>query len=248
MANSRASLKNPPITEAVIDFRIDKDEPIELAQLREVAKQLESHYETIGTIYEAKANLGLAEAKMTARVDSKEVGIRAHSNDKLFVAQLQLNGFSLSRLAPYESWENLVEEARHVWGLYVSQVNPNAIVRIATRFINNLQLPMKPGDEFEKFLRKPPDVPESLPQSVFGFLSRVMLEDPRTGIKATITQALEPGTYAGPIPVILDVDVYDQRNFAVEDEVLFSRLEELRDFKNLAFYESLTGTTIELYQ
>ena len=49
--------------------------------------------------------------------------------------------------------------------------------RVALRYINQLELPLKHGDQFTQFLTSAPDLPEGAPQAVSQFLSRVMAHD-----------------------------------------------------------------------
>ncbi len=71
-------------------------------------------------------------------------------------------------LLPYETWEKLVEEAHRLWTVYVECVHPEAVNRVATRFINNLQLPKAclTSSSKEEYLTTPPQVPAALPQHV----------------------------------------------------------------------------------
>jgi len=48
---------------------------------------------------------------------------------------------------------------------------PRRVVRIATRFINNLQLPLEPGASFQTYIQKLVDIPEEAPQAVEAFFN-----------------------------------------------------------------------------
>ena len=48
--------------------------------------------------------------------------------------------------------KDLVAETRRLWSLYVDKLEPEAIVRVATRFINKLKLPMTSGERFQDYL------------------------------------------------------------------------------------------------
>jgi uncharacterized protein (TIGR04255 family) len=121
---------------------------------------------------------------------------------------------------------------------------------VATRYINNLRLPMQDGEDFGVYLTKPPEVPEGLPQSLSSFLQRVVLHDKALDVHATVTQIFEPipsGNLPSAIPVILDVDAFRVAEFQIPGPGIWDCLQELRDFKNRVFFESLTEKAIELY-
>jgi len=251
MAKLRTYLPHAPVTEAVIDFRVVARKSLAVAALEPLVERLAPDYVKKGPIFELQASFAVdPKGERSSDVASQEIGVRMHSADDRYVAQFQLAGFSLSRLEPYETWEKLFNEAQRLWELYVTAVGPDMVVRAATRFINNLRLPMQPGEDFAVYLTKPPQVPEGLPQGLSSFLQRVFLHDPTTDIRATLTQALQsPPIVDLPehIPVILDIDVYQQAAFATDGRELWECLKRLRAFKNLAFYESLTEKAVEQY-
>ena len=60
------------------------------------------------------------------------LGYRLDSADGLNVAQVRIDGFTFSRLMPYESWDRMVEDAWVVWKRYLATSRPLGIERIAT--------------------------------------------------------------------------------------------------------------------
>jgi uncharacterized protein (TIGR04255 family) len=251
MAKLRTHLPHAPVTEAVIDFRVVANKNLTVAAFERLVERLAPDYLKKGPIFELMASFAIdPKGERSSDVASQEIGIRMHSADERYVAQFQLAGFSLSRLEPYETWDKLLAEAQRLWELYVDTVEPDKVVRVATRFINNLRLPMQPGEDFGVYLTKPPQVPEGLPQGLSSFLQRVLLHDQKADIRATLTQALQSlpvGDLPEHIPVILDIDVYRLTEFGTDGRELRECLEHLRAFKNLAFYESLTEKAVEQY-
>jgi len=251
MAKLRTNLPHAPVTEAVIDFRVVAKNDLTVSDLEPLVERLAPGYVKKGPILELQASFAVdGKGDRISDAASQQIGVRLHSADDRYVAQIQLGGFSLSRLEPYESWEKLLAEAQGLWAQYVRALAPVGVVRVATRFINNLRLPMQHGEDFGVYLSKPPQVPDGLPQGLASFLQRVWLHDPKTNILATLTQALQspPATdLPERIPVILDIDVFQQAEFAVDSPQMWECLERLRAFKNLAFYESLTEKTVQQY-
>jgi uncharacterized protein (TIGR04255 family) len=248
MAKARAFLRNAPIREALIDLRTREQRGFEMHQLDNIRSRLEPDYVKKGPIVELRTDITVSkEGRSLGAMKSRELGIRLHSRDEKYVAQFSREGFTFSRLAPYETWEKLVAEAQRLWMVYVECVHPEAINRVGARFINNLQLPMQPGEQFEEYLATPPQVPPALPQQVLEFLQRVVIHDTNTGLRAIVTQLLQGGVWNDRIPVILDIDVFCQLEFAPEARDAWSLLGRMRDFKNRVFFESLTEKAVELY-
>lgn len=249
MARIRSYLAQAPITEALIDFQVRPQKGRDLKAVQDLAT-LVNGYEQKGPIFQLQTTWAVTkEYGARDRSQSQELGVRLHSPDDKYVLQVRTNGFTLSRLAPYETWENLVAETRRLWALYLDRLEPETIVRAATRFINQLHLPMKPGQQFQEYLTKPPDVPEELPQGVLGFMQRVVIPHPRLDAGANLIQLLQEGVApAGHVTIILDIDVYSVVNLPPKTDDAWDLLGDLRVFKNEVFFASLTEKAVKLFQ
>src|SRR5690606_23793004 len=160
------------------------------------------------------------------------IGVRLHSADERYVAQFSVEGFTLSRLQPYDSWESLVEEGRRMWAAYRECARPVAIRRVATRFINDLQLPYREGDQFERFLTLMPKFSNQVPQLISSFLQRFEIHDEECGATVILTFALDRSTHGPNVPVILDIDAFKEQEIGVEDDAAWALLGKLRSLKN----------------
>ena len=248
MARQR-HLPHAPITEALIDIQVTPRDGLTFAGLKNAIETADSGYYVKSPISEGTFAFTLApEGKPQTAAESAQVGLRLHSADEKYVAQFRLTGFTLSRLPPYEKWENLIDEARRLWAVYVERLTPRRAVRIATRFINNLQLPLEPGASFQMYVNKLIDVPEEAPQAVEAFFQRFQLVDSASGARVILTLALEGMPAGGGAPVILDVDAFTGANLNPMDQELWTILERLRELKNRSFFGTITERAAELYQ
>lgn len=243
-------LNHAPITEALIDIQVEKQEELSFVGLQEAFNNLD-----FGYYLKNKISLNTFGFKVTpdghethSSSEAKQIGIRLHSSDEKYVAQFRLTGFTLSRLPPYENWETLIAEAKRIWSVYNDRTAPIQITRIATRFINNLQLPLENGESFQKYLQKFADVPEEAPQALSSFFQQFQLVDNTTKASVNLTLALESLYPSEPAPVILDVDAFTFSDLAPEDQKLWKTLENLRELKNRCFFGSLTDKAVELYK
>jgi uncharacterized protein (TIGR04255 family) len=128
-------------------------------------------------------------------------------------------------------------------------VQPAEVVRIAVRFINALRVPM-PLSDFDEYLTHAPQLPPTLPQSLSGFLNRVVINDQANGDFAMVTQMLEGETpdHTG-LNVLLDIDVSHPCQLATTDEQeITTILNRLRDTKNKAFFGFLEEKILEQYE
>jgi uncharacterized protein (TIGR04255 family) len=73
-------------------------------------------------------------------------GFRFERADARRVMQTKLDGFSYSALAPYDEWEGFRPEAKHLWKLYRDICHPIRVTRVAVRYINRIDIPLKNSD------------------------------------------------------------------------------------------------------
>jgi len=141
-----------------------------------------------------------------------------------------------------------MDEARRVWVIYVEHLAPTRVTMVATRFINNLHLPLETGASYQTYLRKLVDVPEEAPQAVEAFLQRFQLVDATSSARVILTLALDGMPADGLAPVILDVDAFTSTNLDPTDRELWTTLERLRELKNRSFFGTITERAAELYE
>ena len=249
MARQR-HLPHAPITEALIDIHVTPPDGLTFAGLKSAIDGADFGYYVKNPISQGTFAFKLAPDGQPPQTAGKAapVGFRLHSSDERYVAQCRLGGFTLSRLPPYETWENLLEEARRLWAIYVERMAPTRVVRVATRFINNLRLPLTSGASFQTYVNKLVDVPEEAPQAVEAFFQRFGLVDSPSGARVNLTLALDGMSAGEPVPVILDIDAFIAADLNPMDRELWAILERLRELKNRSFFGTLTERAAELYE
>lgn len=247
MKSSKAAktrhLSHAPITEALIDIRVAlPKESRTIEHLAELDTQFRELYPDRKTIKFFSYTVQVDSPELDEKTSS-QLGYRYTSDNGTQVIQASINGFTFSRLPPYEDWEKLKAEAKRTWDLYSDHVRPEAITRVATRYINTLVFP-GPVVEFDEYLRYLPRVPKALPQALGAFFSRIVVPDTQAGLTAIITQSFQPQPKG--ISVVLDIDVFKEKAFADTQEA-WDAIERLRGFKNLIFFDSITEKTVKLY-
>jgi uncharacterized protein (TIGR04255 family) len=123
---------------------------------------------------------------------------------------------------------------------------PAGITRIATRFINRVDLPID-GLDFDEYLAAPPKIPAGLPNVLVEFLVRLVIPQREAGSNVVLTQALEsvnPDNKS--VSVLIDIDAFKSIELEASSEQLWAHFHELRDIKNQTFFCSITQKTLEL--
>lgn len=248
MAKQR-HLTRAPITEALIDVRVTAKGDLTFEELHRSVSAVEFGYFIKGPIAQGHFGFTIPVDGQPAEstVASSQIGLRLHSHDERYVAQFRLSGLTLSRLAPYEDWEKMVDEAKRVWAVYTKCLAPVRVKRIAARYINNLNLPLKSGESYQTYIHKLVDVPEDAPQAVTSFFQRFQLVDTDSLARVNLTLALDEIQIGQYSPVILDIDAFNDVDFAPMDEKMWETLGEMRDLKNKIFFSVITEHAAELY-
>ena len=243
-------LPHAPITEALIDIHVVPRDHLTFARLKEAIESVQFGYYFKAPIAENTIAWTIVPDQQPAQTlaESTQIGVRWHSIDERYVVQFRLSGFTLSRLPPYETWSDLSHEARRIWRMYVELLAPRRVVRVATRFINKLNLPMDNGVSFQEFLNKVVDVPSEAPQAVDTFFQRFQLADVATGDRVVLTLAMENMIAGLPVPVILDVDAFAIVDLPSDDDGIWKLLDRLRILKNRSFFGTITERAAELYE
>jgi len=222
-------LKNAPITEALLDIRVKAPSHLDLSRLASFQDAVKDQYPIKQNRVAWHGSLKL-QPGVSPKIETSEgpQGYIFFSGDRNQAVQARMDGFSFSRLKPYKTWDSLRTEARELWRRYIEVVAPEAITRIALRYINRLEIPL-PVRDFKEYVLTVPDIAPDLPQGLANFFMRLVLPEPSLKAMAIITETMEaPGGEGAILPMIFDI-------------------EELRTFKNDIFFGSITEKMKELF-
>lgn len=241
-------LRNAPITEAIVDFRVALPRDFRAEQLRSIKERLAGDYPHAVERKGMQALLEFAGAQKPEMrtYDVGFQGIWLKSDDQKRIGQFRIDGFTFNRLKPYTSWDEIRPEALRLWNGYVDVAKPQSVTRVALRYINHMTLP-KAAVEWDNYIVTVPSLPKLAPQELSSFATRVVLKDPERQLTANVTQVLEVDVETAMPTLVLDIDVFRTGDFAVTQDALQPILEALRLYKNEIFFGSLTEQFAEAY-
>ena len=143
-------------------------------------------------------------------------------------------------MAPYERWETFSAEARRIWEQFRNHVEPLEVTRLAVRYINRLDVP-SPTIELKEYLATVPEIAEGMPQVLQGYFMQLLLPMEANHATAIINQALVPPPEADTTSIMLDIDLYRDRDVPQDEEGIWLAFGQPREGKNQIFNASLTG-------
>lgn len=238
---------NAPITEAIIDLRVRLVEGFDRAHLQQVGDgEKKAAYPSQEEIVEAVGQMAVGPGVGSASVQQTPIGWKFISEDRKQILQSRVNGFTFSRLAPYDRWEPFRDEAKQLWGVYRAKLNPDAVIRLAVRYINRIDIP---GDsvDLKHYFRTSPEIAPELPQQLEGYFMQLQL--PFRGISGhcVVNQTIVPPAREGVVSVVVDIDVFRAHDLPQDEEGIWSFFETLHEEKNRVFEACITDSTRRLF-
>jgi uncharacterized protein (TIGR04255 family) len=242
-------LRNAPITEAIVDFRVSLPPDFRPDRLREARERLAREYPQVvePKRYETRFELSSEPPKEPHTRDLGFQGIWLKTEDLKTVAQFRVDGFTFNRLKPYTRWEQILPEALRLWSVYVNLANPQSVTRLALRYINHMSLPGA-GVRLDDYLVNSPRLPPPEPQILSSFATRLALEYPERRMRANVIQVLEVGVETPAPSLLFDIDVYRVGDFEINASAIEESLGDLREYKNAIFFGSLTERFLEAFE
>jgi uncharacterized protein (TIGR04255 family) len=242
---------NAPITEALIDIRVKLPPQTNLAKLAVFHDAIKQRYPAKQERVSWRGHIEV-KASPVAQVSQSAAGgpdgYLFTSVDGRQVVQARLDGFTFSRLKPYDKWESLRDEARELWQHYIRIASPETVTRIALRYINRIEIPL-PIRDFKEYILTTPEIAPDLPQGLGSFFMRLVIPDAQTQAVAVVTETVEPiEESSNRLPLIFDIDVFRMAAFDVTGKALWETLDQLHDLKNDIFFKSITPKAKELFQ
>lgn len=246
--NGYTVFPNAPITEALLDIRVVLPEGITLAKLETFQDLVKERFPEKQERIFIKAGFKLSrEGIETSPSSGGPDGYLFRSSVEKKIVQARLDGFTFNKLKPYENWEVFSSEARELWDLYFQLTSPIKITRIALRYINRIEIPL-PMKDFKEYILTVPEIAPKLPQGLANFFMRLEIPNPDIEAIAIITQTMENLTEDQRLPLIFDIDVFQNKTYSDNKTEMWEEFEKLRLFKNDLFFNSITKKTEELFK
>ncbi len=245
MAKRRDHLRNAPIVEAAIDFRVLRREDATAELFAQLSSAVGKQYPQAMLVHSIEARFGMAQgASVEPTPVTSAVGWQYRAESA--VAQFRIDGFTFSKLEPYTKWEEVFAEAMRLWRVYVQTAQPTEVVRIAVRYINQLRVPLPAM--LQEYLEVVPTLPPPSPQQLRQFLYRAVVDDTNRKASAVVVLASEPAVDPSTMVLLIDIDAFKENlSLAPDDPSLPHKFSQLRDLKNEIFFASITEKTVEMY-
>ena len=227
-----------PLTEALIDIRVELPSEVGLSKLAEVRHEQEVDYPKQEELFIVQGHMTVG-PEIGASATRTSNGYRFVSKDGRQIFQARLDGFTFNRLAPYEDWNTFRDEARRLWNSYRAITSPKNVTRIGVRYINRIDLPL-PINDFKDYLRTVPEISRGMSQGLSSYFMQLQLPQVDLNAMLVLNQALIPPPAPKIVSVLLDIDLYSDSDLPSNEQGLWERFEAFHDRKNKVFEASIT--------
>ena len=257
MVQNQINFSRPPVCEGLIDIRIQLQPSEALTQIENLHPQFSSKFPQKQTRYEFSGSFKLEEKNLTADIKHPHpLGYLFLSSDKKKLLQLRRDGFTFNQLKPdpnesWPGWESIKPEAKKLWELYSQALKLAKIERIALRYINKIVIKIKDqneGIELNDYLTTPPQIPDKLPQVLAHYFSKVEFLYPELKGRGVIIIAPHSENASNAISITLDIEVYRKELLPLDNDLIWSSLDQFRNAKNEIFNASITDKAKELFK
>ncbi|HYM10161.1 MAG TPA: TIGR04255 family protein [Bryobacterales bacterium] len=240
-----AHYSRAPITEAVIDLRVELPADVGLPDLAALHGRVKDRYPKRREQFEVTGEFAVGEIPQ-AKASRAQVGYAFVSTDEKQIVVVRPNAFIFSRLAPYDRWEALRDEARRLWDEYKLALHPVHISRVGVRYINKIDIPAGgAGVDLKHYFRTYPEIAPELPQQMTNYFMRLEVAQREPEGMVVIHQANVPPPAANTVSILLDIDV-SVADVKLDEDVAWERVEKLRHSKNRVFESCITDRVREL--
>jgi len=240
----------PPITEAVLDIRVELPQDVDLNTLSLIHNEINACFPLKEERFSWKGGFQVRKgaAPEILQPSGGPDGYLFRSPDKNKVVQVRTEGFTFNKLKPYERWSTFSSEAKELWQVFAKIAKPKTITRLALRYVNRIEIPL-PINNLKEYVLTLPEISPGLDNTVQSYFMTLEVVSPKIDICGTIIQTFKPIQEVSKIlPLIFDIDVYKKIKLEPLDNKVWDVMEELRQFKNKVFLESLTEKAKELFR
>jgi uncharacterized protein (TIGR04255 family) len=245
---TQPSYKHAPITEAVIEIKIDSS--LDQAEIERASAKFLTHYPQDQRIESVKVALLLATktgSNPKTKVD-RDVGHRRSSLDLTELLVLFPSSLMVSQLAPYPGWDQFYRRFCRDWRIWKKAVGFKTISRIGVRYINRIDIPMLYRHvEHETYLNVYPRLPDIIGQ-VGGYAVQAVSWFEDIGCKLALNSAVVPAPILDHASFIVDQDIIREIDPPQSEKAIFQLLNQIRTKKNAVFEACVTDRARKLFQ
>jgi len=207
--------KNPPIVEAVCEFRLTPNTPWDLTVPGLFYEKVKNNFPKREQRVFQEVELAQETQGLRHQIRTSERILLFTPNRKMLI-QIGPRLLTVNALKPYPSWQVFRAQIEMAWETIQGIIEIRGIQRIGLRYINRIELREKEPVELKDYFEFYPFIGSRLPQNTVSFIvgSQFSYEADRDRCRVQLTPA--PGSGGDNPSFILDIDYFLSRPLAIE--------------------------------
>lgn len=238
--------RNPPVVEALCEFRFDPDQPWDLAIPGLV-------YEKIRDGFPKRRLARVVELNVTATPDG--VGQQVMTTDRMqflredekALVQVGRDLLAVNHLRPYPTWREFLPLIKQGLSAYLDAAHPKGLQRVGLRYINRIEIPGQSVD-LEEYFQFRPFVGRDLPSNYSSFIVGIQIpyDDGRDSLRLQLANAAieAPDVLA----VMLDLDYFLAEPGQVTLDNVFGWIDTAHSHVEEVFEACLTDRLRQMFE
>lgn len=237
--------KRPPLVEAVLEARFQK--ALSKEDVLSLAKKIKKEYPLEKNNIQISTEVAVSEKGIIQKNSIAE----GRTLDKIGQQQsgviIMPDVIAVVSRAPYQGWEELFSSFEYVWKINkdVSGIKP--VGRIGARFVNRIDIPVSNDTKkinIADYLNIGIHCPDGIDIKNYDVSFSLVLEDDFCVNVRTVT--VEP-MVANTAALLLDIDIYSDKNIPMREDELFAKINSVRKRKNDLFESFITDKAREIF-
>lgn len=247
---SNRKYKNPPLREVVFEVLIDNSRLLEIDEI-----EIFLHEKGFDKTFPEKQKRFIFEGKIEINnnepsSDSKNYhdGFICWTNDKKKAIIIRPNSLGFVFLKPYLGWNESFKEFACYIDTAVEFFNIKSLTRLAIRSINQIDFNNElKAEDFNLHINHKFENLNSIIQSCVN-QKLININSPIPNLKANIIEALNFDDFNPTLKkFILDIDVFSENTFSVDNKKTNDIFNEIRNTKNSIFESYLKSNSREYF-
>ncbi|GBC78978.1 hypothetical protein HRbin09_00189 [bacterium HR09] len=236
---------NPPVVEAVCEFRLTEDSPWDMTVPGLV-------YERLKDEFPHREQRLSQEVELTQGPDGLQQQIRTSERILLFAenrtsfVQVAPRLLAVNSLRPYPSWEGFKPRITKAFESLAQVTEVRGLDRLGLRFINHVEIPGSPR-ELDKYFQFYPFLGPDLPNDIEGFIAGCQFgfENRRDICKVQLIRAISSSPER--LVIFLDIDYFLAKPGGVDPRYALDWVEEAHSKVEAVFEGCITDRLRELF-
>jgi len=228
------NLPRAPIVEAVVHWQAPPTKQLEQNTLQQ---KLGEAFDDYSMHFQVNQEVGVSGNPGSFEVKQRTnwEGLRLNSpkeGQAKFVCQFLKTGVVFSQLAPYQDWQQFIEEAKRFWDKYVELAEPTSVSPLTVRYIS--QVPVHSPADVGNCIQEVCAPLSGMGLEADHFFHQDSIQLANQPYKINVIRAVQPATDKS---ANLIVDISVSTTSVLENlDVVDDKLEELRFIKNEVFF------------